>query len=401
MHRDVHGGLRCSFCLLTTRPGDVAFDDPEQVVTICADCVTGCNLLLAEDPDDRPPRPARVKSRLDRFVIGQERAKRQLAVAVYNHVKRAQLSTSDLELNKSNVLLIGPTGTGKTHLVRSLARILDVPLHIGDATALTEAGYVGEDVESLLAGLVRAADGDVTRAQRGILYIDEIDKVASRRGTAQHDGRDVGGEGVQQALLRLVEGSTVDVRISGRGDRARKVTFDTSNVLVVVGGAFVGLRAIVERRLTRRGVGFGQSARANESDADLLAQVRPDDLHAFGLIPEFMGRLPVIATLEPLDQDALVRILREPRDALVKQYERLFAMDGQRLHFTDDALTAIARECLQAGAGARGLRSALERVLQTPMYELPGRDDVRDVWITEEVVLAGAPPSLGLRSETG
>ena len=398
MLRDTHGGLRCSFCLLSTRAGDVAVDHPDQVITICADCVAGCNVLLAEDRDRTPLRPSRIKRRLDRDVIGQERVKRQLAVAVYNHHKRTSLSSSELELPKSNVLLIGPTGTGKTHLVRSLARLLAVPLHVGDATALTEAGYVGEDVESLLAGLLRAADGDLTRAQRGILYIDELDKVASRRGPAAHDGRDVGGEGVQQALLRLIEGTTVEVRVSGRGTSARTVQFDTSGVLVLCGGAFVGLDRVVRRRTQARSVGFGR-ARANEA-AGGLADLRPEDLHAYGLIPEFTGRVPVIATLDPLDEDALVRILTEPRAALVKQYRRLFAMDGLRLQVTEPALRAIAQRCIAAGTGARGLRAELERVLLAPMYELPSREDVLDVWITEDTV-AGAPVSLGLRSETG
>ena len=373
-------------------------DDSEQVVTICGNCIAGCQALLAEEPDSRPRRPAAIKARLDRYVIGQERAKRQLAVAVYNHAKRALLSTEDLDLAKANVLLIGPTGTGKTHLVRSLARILDVPLHIGDATALTEAGYVGEDVESLLAGLIRAAGGDVARAQQGILYIDEVDKVASRAGPDNHGGRDVGGEGVQQALLRLVEGSTVEVRMDGRGAKAKTVSFDTAGVLVLCGGAFVGLQDIIERRLSHRSLGFGPGRGANESAS--LADVRPDDLQRFGLIPEFTGRLPVIAALTPLDLDDLVAILTEPRDALVKQYRRLFAMDGLGLEFTDGALRAVARSCLQSGAGARGLRAALEAILLEPMFDLPGREDVTDVWITEETV-AGGPASVRLRSETG
>lgn len=401
MKRDDHGGLRCSFCHLTTRPGEPAIDDRESVVTICSDCLASCEALLAEDPDSSLPRPTRLKARLDRYVVGQERAKKQLAVAVYNHYKRSALSSPDLELSKSNVLLIGPTGTGKTHLVRSLARLLDVPLHIGDATALTEAGYVGEDVEGLLAGLVRAADGDVLRAQRGILYVDEIDKLASRTGPAVHDGRDVGGEGVQQALLRLIEGTEVEVRLEGRGRKSNKVKFDTSGVLVICGGAFVGLSRMVERRLVGRRLGFAGKERANDGAPDLLSRVVPGDLHQYGLIPEFTGRIPVLATLQPLDQEALVNILTEPRGALVRQFQRLFSMDGLRLRFTAGALQAIARSCLDEGTGARGLRAAMERVLQEPMFELPSRDDVDDVWITEDVVAGRGPALLRLRSETG
>ncbi len=401
MIRTDHGGLRCSFCLLTTRPGETAIDDPERVVSICADCLASCEALVASDPEQALPRPMQLKARLDRHVIGQERAKKQLAVAVYNHYKRSSLSNSDLELGKSNVLLIGPTGTGKTHLVRSLARLLDVPLHIGDATALTEAGYVGEDVESLLAGLLRAADDDLVRAQRGILYVDEIDKLAGRSGSSAHDGRDVGGEGVQQALLRLIEGSEVEVRIEGQGSKARKVTFDTSGVLVICGGAFVGLRELVERRLATRAMGFRSHQRANGPEPDPLFRVLPADLHQYGLIPEFTGRLPVLATLESLDEQALVAILTEPKGALVRQYQRLFRMDGLRLQFTAGALRAVARECLGEGTGARGLRAALERVLLEPMFDLPGRDDVEDVWITEGTVSGGLPAELRLRSETG
>ena len=389
--------LRCSFCAEAAGPGDAVRGDGVASVAICVRCLEACRPLLARRPEDRLPAPAWIKRRLDRTVVGQERAKRQLAVAVHTHLRRAQVGAQAVGLSKANVLLLGPTGTGKTHFVRALARLLDLPLHVGDATALTEAGYVGEDASGLLKGLLQAAKGDLGAAQRGILYIDEVDKLARRSGSATSE-RDVGGEGVQQSLLKLIEGCTVDLQVpTGRG-RTRRVSFDTAGVLVICGGAFEGLDRIIGRRTSRATVGFGAPHRAATST---VMDVRPEDLHRFGLIPELVGRLPVLASLSALDEDQLVRILTEPRDALVAQYQRLLRMDGVDLRFTTGGLRAVASRCLALGAGARGLRGILEEVLLEVMYEAPDRDDLAEVWITAAVVEGHASPLLGLRSETG
>ncbi len=391
--------LLCSFCAGPASAGDAVRGDGVTTVTICVRCLTACRPLLAFRPDDRLPAPAWIKRRLDRTVVGQERAKRQLAVAVHTHLRRAQLGQDAAFLSKANVLILGPTGTGKTHLVRALARILDLPLHVGDATSLTEAGYVGEDVSSLLSGLLAAAGGDLAAAQRGILYIDEIDKIARRTGSPTNE-RDVGGEGVQQALLKLIEGCSVDLQVSSGRGRTRRTTFDSTGVLVICGGAFEGLERIVGRRTSQRGMGFSAARTPARAEAS-LRDVQPEDLHSFGLIPELVGRLPVLAPLDPLDEDQLVRILTEPRDALVDQYQRLLRMDGVDLRFTDGGLRAVAQRCLDLGAGARGLRGVVEEVLLEVMFEAPDRDDLAEVWITAAVVEGRASPLLGLRSETG
>ncbi|MCO4771144.1 MAG: ATP-dependent Clp protease ATP-binding subunit ClpX [Deltaproteobacteria bacterium] len=392
--------LACSFCGTATAPGRAVVTASPRGVAICTTCLDASGSLLATTPSDHVPSPVWVKERLDRRVIGQERAKRQLAVAVHTHFRRKLVTDDDVEIGKSNVLLVGPTGTGKTHLVRTLARLLDAPLHTADATALTEAGYVGEDVQSMIGGLIQAAGGDVRRAAQGILYIDEIDKLASKGGSPAA-GRDVGGEGVQQALLRLVEGCEVDVNLPRARGRTRRVSFDTSQVLVICGGAFEGLDALVARRVGARGVGFGAGAASRSTRRSEAPGIRAEDLHAFGLIPELVGRLPVLAHLSPLSEEDLVRVLTEPKDALFRQYQRLLRMDGVSLRATRGALAAVARRCIEVGAGARSLRAVLEEVLLDVMFEAPSREDVEEIWITEDVVMAGATPLLGLRSETG
>lgn len=345
----------------------------------------------AQPIGSRPQKPKEIKERLDEWVVGQDRAKRMLAVAVYNHLKRAQLrnESSDVELTKANIVLIGPTGTGKTHLARTLAKLLDVPFTMADATPLTQAGYVGEDVESLIAKLLRAADNDVARAQRGIIYLDEIDKLAKRPG---HD-RDVSGEGVQQGLLKILEGKKVIVRMGAdkNGMGGEPVEVDTSNILFIAGGAFEGIQErIAERRQNKRS-GFLSTVEA----ADLAANeqdIMPEDLFKFGLLPEFVGRFPVRVGLSPLDEAMLVRILTEPKDALLKQYQRLFAMDGASLECTEGGLLALARQSLARNAGARGLRSVLEELLLDSMFDLPSNKGGRFV-INEEAVSVGAVKS--------
>jgi ATP-dependent Clp protease ATP-binding subunit ClpX len=337
--------------------------------------------------------PARIKARLDEYVIGQERAKRILAVAAYNHYKRlrSRVEMEGVELEKSNILLIGPTGSGKTLLARTLARILDVPLAITDATGLTETGYVGEDVESVLSALLAAAEGRLPLAARGIVYIDEIDKIA-RREVGSLVSRDVSGEGVQQGLLKILEGTLIGVPREGRRSAQQEmIPFDTRDVLFICGGAFNGLEGIVAARTTSAALGFAAQPRGRQEASELLAATRPEDLVKFGLIPEFVGRLPVIATLSELSQEDLVRILQEPRNALVRQYEKLFQMDGVALRFTRGALEEIARIALARKSGARGLRSVVEEVVLDAMYELPGRD-VAECLITEDAVRGRAKP---------